>query len=86
MRLALRAPHAFLPATQPPAKLLCLEYTHNIGGGTIWPLPAILAVTDVARAHGLKMHLDGARLWNATVATGIAEAKYAAPFDTVRSV
>jgi threonine aldolase len=83
VRLALGAPHAFLPATQPPAKLLCLENTHNIGGGTIWPLPAIHAAAEVARAHGLKLHLDGARLWNAAAATGIAEAEYAAPFDTV---
>jgi threonine aldolase len=62
---------------------LCLENTHNIGGGTIWPLPAILAVAEVARAQDLGLHLDGARLWNAAVATGIVEAKYAAPFDTV---
>jgi threonine aldolase len=83
VRAALRVPHAFLPPTQPPTKLLCLENTHNIGGGTIWPLPEILAVAEVARANGLKLHLDGARLWNAAVESGIAEAEYAAPFDTV---
>ena len=83
VRAALRVPHVFLPPTQTPTKILCLENTHNIGGGTIWPLPAIGAVAEVARAHGLKLHLDGARLWNAAVATGIAEAQYAAQFDTV---
>ena len=83
VRVALRAPHPFLPVTHPPTKLLCLENTHNLGGGTIWPLPEINTVAEVARAHGLKLHLDGARLWNASVATGIAESEYAVPFDTV---
>ncbi len=62
--------------------LLCVEQTHNFGGGTIWPLAALQAVTEVAHAHGLATHLDGARLLNATVASGIAASEYAAPFDS----
>lgn len=81
---AARGPHRFMPATVAPLpKLVCLENTHNIGGGSIWPLESIRAVAEVARAHDMPMHLDGARLWHACVATGITEADYAAPFDSV---
>ena len=54
-----------------------------MGGGTVWPIETMRAVTDVARARGLTAHMDGARLWNATAATGVTEADYAAPFDSV---
>jgi threonine aldolase len=67
----------------PPTKLVCIENTHNRGGGTIWPLSRIAEVAAVAREAGLAMHLDGARLWNAAAATGIAEREYARHFDTV---
>lgn len=81
---ALGRPHPFFPATVPaPARLLCVENTHNVGGGSIWPLESLQTVTAAARARGLKLHLDGARLWHATTATGISEATYAEPFDTV---
>jgi threonine aldolase len=81
---ALGSPHPFFPATiSAPVKLLCLENTHNIGGGSIWPLYQLQAVCAVGRARGLKLHLDGARLWHATATTNISEAEYAAPFDTV---
>jgi len=83
VHVAIRDPHPFLPATQPPLKLLCLENTHNLGGGSVWPLEDVLAVAAAARMHGLALHLDGARLWNAAVATGVSEAELAAPFDTV---
>ena len=66
-----------------PARLLCLENTHNIGGGSIWPLDGIHAVAGTGRGLGLKLHLDGARLWHATAATGISEIDYSAPFDTI---
>jgi threonine aldolase len=66
-----------------PTKLVCVENTHNRGGGSIWPLERIEEVAAAARRHQLRLHLDGARLWNAAVATGIAERAYAAPFDTV---
>jgi threonine aldolase len=67
----------------PRAKLVCLENTHNRGGGSIWPMDQIADVEKAARAAGLKMHLDGARLWNASAATGIPERDYAAHFDSV---
>jgi threonine aldolase len=63
--------------------LVCVENTHNRGGGKIWPLERIEEVAAVARRHGLQLHLDGARLWNAAVATGIAESRWSAPFDTI---
>jgi threonine aldolase len=67
----------------PRSRLVCIENTHNRGGGKIWPLERIEDVARAARKHGLQMHLDGARLWNAAAATGIAEKQWAAPFDTV---
>jgi len=67
----------------PRSRLVCLENTHNRAGGTIFPLEAIGEIRQVADRHGLRMHLDGARLWNAAVATGISEREFAAPFDSV---
>jgi threonine aldolase len=64
-------------------RMVCLENTHNRGGGKIYPLDKITAVSRWARKHSLIMHLDGARLWNAIVATGIAAAEWAQHFDTV---
>lgn len=64
-------------------RLLTLENTHNRGGGSIWPLPQQQAVCAVAREAGISIHLDGARLWNASVATGISESDYASDFDSV---
>jgi threonine aldolase len=67
----------------PPTTLICLENTHNRGGGTIYPLDMIKAIRKVAEARGIAMHLDGARLFNAVVATGIPAAEYARHFETV---
>ncbi|MDZ7263204.1 MAG: low-specificity L-threonine aldolase [candidate division KSB1 bacterium] len=67
----------------PPTRLICLENTHNRGGGSIYPLRTIQAIHQIARQHGLKMHLDGARLFNACVATGIEPQEYARCFDSV---
>jgi threonine aldolase len=67
----------------PPTTLICLENTHNRGGGTVYPLGTIREIRAVARRHGIAMHLDGARLFNAVVATGTSAAEYAAEFDTV---
>ncbi len=64
-------------------KLVCIENTHNRGGGTIWPIEDIEKVAAVAKEARLKIHLDGARLWNASAATGIAENEYAKYFDTI---
>jgi len=84
VQAAIPGTHPYFPVTwMAPAGLVCLENTHNLGGGKIWPLEAILAVAAAARAAGLKLHLDGARHWHATAATGIPEAVYAEPFDTV---
>ena len=66
----------------PRSRLLWVEQTSNLGGGSVWPLATIKAVTDVARRHGLATHLDGARLLNAVVASGISAREYAAPFDS----
>jgi threonine aldolase len=81
---ALGRPHPFNPTTlASPPSLLCVENTHNAGGGTVWPLDRLRAVCAVGREHGLALHLDGARLWHATAASGVFEREYAAPFDTV---
>jgi threonine aldolase len=64
-------------------RLVCLENTHNRGGGRVYPLEKIRAISAWAHQHGLIMHLDGARLWNAMVATGIPAADWAREFDTV---
>ena len=66
-----------------PTRLICLENTHNRGGGSVWPLERMAEIAALARRHGLRMHLDGARLWNASVASGVPEREYAAHFDTV---
>jgi threonine aldolase len=66
----------------PRSRLVSVEQTTNIGGGRVWALEAIRDVLDVARAHGLRAHLDGARLMNAVVASGVPAADYAAGFDT----
>jgi threonine aldolase len=66
----------------PRSRLLWVEQTSNLGGGSIWPLDLVRAVTEVARRHGLRTHLDGARLMNAVVASGVSARAYAAPFDS----
>ncbi len=67
----------------PPTRLICLENTHNRGGGRIYPLEEMVRIREVALGRGIVMHLDGARLLNACVATGIAPATYARHFDSV---
>ena len=66
-----------------PTALIALENTHNFGGGTILPLDTIAAVRAGSQPHGVAMHLDGARLWNAHIATGVELAAYGRLFDTV---
>lgn len=68
----------------PTPRLVCLENTHNKGGGSIWPLETIEQVSQTAREKGLVMHLDGARLWNAAAAMNVPEKNLAAKyFDSV---
>ena len=64
-------------------RLVCLENTHNRGGGRVYPIDKVKAISAWARGRGLIMHLDGARLWNAVVATGIPAAEWARHFETV---
>jgi threonine aldolase len=66
----------------PRSRLVWVEQTSNLGGGSIWPLERVRAVTDVARRHRLATHLDGARLMNAVVASGVAAREWSAPFDS----
>jgi threonine aldolase len=68
---------------EPPPALIEVENTHNWSSGTIYPLPRLQAIAHVAREHGRPVHLDGARLWNASAATGVALSEYAACADTV---
>ncbi len=64
-------------------RLVWVENTHNRSGGRVFPLERIRAIAETARARGLALHLDGARLFNAEVATGIPAAEWAAEFDSV---
>jgi threonine aldolase len=67
----------------PVTKLICLENTHNRGGGSIYPLEKMAEIYRLAKSKGLMLHLDGARLWNASVATGIKPREYAQWADSV---
>jgi len=67
----------------PQTALIVLENTHNSAGGTIYPLEVIQEIHKVAKENKLKMYLDGARLWNASVASGIPLKEYARYFDSV---
>lgn len=67
----------------PFTRLVCLENTHNRGGGRIQPLENVVSICDWAHQQGLATHLDGARLFNAVVATGIPAETWARNFDTV---
>src|SRR3712207_976607 len=67
----------------PRSRLLCLENTHNTSGGKVFPLEDFATVAATAKDHGLKVHLDGARLFNAQAATGIPAREWCAHADTV---
>ncbi|MGA2463130.1 MAG: low-specificity L-threonine aldolase [Thermodesulfobacteriota bacterium] len=67
----------------PVTRLICLENTHNRGGGSIYPIEKIAQIYRLAKSKGLLIHLDGARLWNASVATGIKPHEYAQWADSV---
>jgi len=79
VRAAIRPPSEHFARTS----LLAVENTHNRAGGTIWPLEALEAAARAAHGAGLAVHLDGARLWNASVASGVPLASYAATADSV---
>ncbi|MEA2427530.1 MAG: threonine aldolase, partial [Thermoleophilaceae bacterium] len=67
---------------QPRSRLVCVEQTTNYGGGRVWPLERIREVQEVARAGGLATHMDGARLMNAVVASGVSASDFASGFDS----
>lgn len=79
LRRSFRARSRYYPAPS----LVCVENTHNGAGGKLTDLVEMQAIRDVATEHGVPVHLDGARLWNASVATGRSLADLAAPADTV---
>lgn len=67
----------------PRTRIIEIENTHNRAGGTVFPLQNIKELRQLADKHGLSMHLDGARIWNAHVATGISFSEYAKHFDSI---
>ena len=79
LRSTMRVPSPHVPR----ASLVCIENTHNGAGGRVTPLAALRELYEAAREHGLPVHLDGARLWNAATATGTSLAELASVADTV---
>jgi threonine aldolase len=79
VKRAIRPKVYYMPRT----RLICMENTHNRAGGTIIPFERIKEVEALARTEGIRMHLDGARLWNACAETGISPKEYASHFDSV---
>ncbi len=79
--LAARKPRGHI--SYPPTTLLEIENTHNRAGGVVFPFDDAQRICDAAHEHGVLTYLDGARLWNAAIATGIPLAKLAEPFDLV---
>jgi threonine aldolase len=67
----------------PPTRLLCLENTHNRLGGAVVPFDELKAVSDRARERGIRIHLDGARIWNASIASNVSLFEYGNLFDSV---
>jgi threonine aldolase len=78
VRAALRPKNRYFPRS----RVVSVEQTTNMGGGRVWPLERISGVLEVAREQGLRAHMDGARLLNAVVASGVPAADYAGGFDT----
>jgi threonine aldolase len=76
---AVHVPSRYAPRT----RLLWVENTSNLGGGAVWPLDQVQAVCHIARERGMATHMDGARLMNAVVASGVTARQFAAPFDSV---
>jgi threonine aldolase len=79
LRAAIRSPG---DRYAPRSRVVSVEQTTNLGGGKIWPLETVRGVLDVAAERGLRTHLDGARLMNAVVASGVSAIDYASGFDT----
>jgi threonine aldolase len=67
----------------PRTRLICLENTHNRAGGVIQPIEVIKEISDFAKKNDIRMHMDGARIYNASVETGISVKEYASYFDSI---
>ena len=78
LRSAIRPDSRYLPRS----RVVSVEQTTNMGGGRVWPLERVREVLEVAGEHGLRTHMDGARLMNAVVASGTSAAEFAGGFDT----
>jgi threonine aldolase len=83
LRDAVRRLQTLLSPYGPPVRLVCVEQTHNFGGGAVWTADELRSVSQAAREAGLAVHMDGARLLNATVATGVSASTFAAMVDSV---
>jgi threonine aldolase len=68
---------------QPPSRLICLENTHNRGGGSVYPLDVLSAIGRIASQNAIRIHLDGARLFNAALASGTTMSRMASHADSV---
>ncbi|GJQ21646.1 MAG: threonine aldolase [Bacteroidia bacterium] len=79
LRAALRPSAYYMPRTS----LICLENTHNMAGGSVFPIETMRSIRSFAKEAGIRIHLDGARLWNAWVASGVHPREYSAQADTV---
>lgn len=79
IQTAIRPNAYYLPKT----KLICLENTHGRSGGTIFPIEEIKKISKLASERNIKLHLDGARIWNASVASGISLEEYGQYFDSI---
>ena len=79
VKKAIRPKAYYMPRT----RLICMENTHNRAGGTIIPFELMKEMSALAKTEGIRMHLDGARLWNACAETGITPKEYASCFDSV---
>jgi threonine aldolase len=78
VRAAIRPDSRYMPRS----RVVSVEQTTNMGGGRVWPLDAVHDVLAAARDHELRTHMDGARLMNAVVASGVSAAEFAGGFDT----
>lgn len=83
LRSALERLGTVPPPYGPRPRLLCVEQTHNIAGGTVWPEEQLRDVADFAHERGMAVHMDGARLLNASVAAGVSPAVFTRAVDSV---
>jgi threonine aldolase len=88
-RRGIFSPDDLLPLLRPsnvhhsPTKLVCVENSHNEGGGAVWPLAVLAELSKAVHERGLPLHMDGARLWNAAVASGTSEREFAEHCDSI---